>query len=85
MFPSNKDMGSSENELGEQESFYVPCVGSRHKRRVTESTLPFPRLFCKYMTDKSLVAPHFPSCCEPKALHSTPITFHFWHWVTLNS
>jgi hypothetical protein len=31
----NKDMSSSEDELGEQESFYVPCVGSRHKRRVT--------------------------------------------------
>jgi hypothetical protein len=35
MFPSHKDMGASEDELGKQESFYVPCVGSRHKGRVT--------------------------------------------------
>jgi hypothetical protein len=35
MFPSNKDTGASEDELGKQESFYMPRVGSRHERRVT--------------------------------------------------
>jgi hypothetical protein len=85
MFPSNKDTGASKDALGKQEPFYVPHVGSRHKRRVTQSTLPFSRLFCENMTDKSLITPHSPSGREPKTFHGTPITFHFWHWITLHS